>query len=182
MRCGVAAYGRRACGRRLPVSARAWRTGDSAPCSAHGQRGLAATEPVADDDAGGHRLRDIPGCERLHRGRRIRGGGDRLNFYVLGRRMRGSERMLGAMLVFAYWLAGVVVIAYSQPGGSVGAVLGAWALVGGLPFAVGRTLETRRALRRARGEHGAAGGRPRKPGWVAPRPRSETGWLASCTT
>jgi signal transduction histidine kinase len=69
-----------------------------------------------------------------------------LNFYVLGRRTSGSERMLGAMLVFAYWLAGVVVITYSQPGGSAGAVLGAWALLGGLPFALGRTLETRRAL------------------------------------
>ena len=69
-----------------------------------------------------------------------------LNFYLLGRRTRGRERMLGAAVVFAYWLAGVVVITYSQPGGSVGAVLGNWALVGGLPFAVGRTLETRRAL------------------------------------
>jgi signal transduction histidine kinase len=69
-----------------------------------------------------------------------------LNFYLLGRCTRGHERMLGAAVMFAYWLAGVVVITYSQPGGSVGAVLGAWALLGGLPFAVGRTLETRRAL------------------------------------
>ena len=69
-----------------------------------------------------------------------------LNFYLLGRRTRGRERMLGAAVVFAYWLVGVVVITYSQPGGSVGAVLGSWALLGGLPFAVGRTLETRRAL------------------------------------
>ena len=38
------------------------------------------------------------------------------------------------------------MITYSQPGGSVGAVLGSWALLGGLPFALGRTLETRRAL------------------------------------
>ena len=106
-----------------------------------------------------------------------------LNFYVLGRRTRGSERMLGAMLVFAYWLAGVVVITYSQPGGSVGAVLGAWALVGW--FAVrGRADagDAQGADARARGEHGAAGGRRRKLGRVAPRPRSETGWLASCTT
>ena len=69
-----------------------------------------------------------------------------LNFYLLGRRARGRERMLGAAVVFAYWLVGVVVISYSQPGGSVGAVLGAWALLGGLPFALGRTLETRRGL------------------------------------
>ena len=69
-----------------------------------------------------------------------------LNFYLLGRRTTGRERMLGSTLAFAYWLAGVVVITYSQPGGSVGTVLGSWALLGGLPFAVGRTLETRRAL------------------------------------
>ncbi len=69
-----------------------------------------------------------------------------LNFYLLGRRTRGRERVLGATLVFAYWLAGVVVITYTQPGGSVGGVLGSWALVGGLPFALGRTLETRSAL------------------------------------
>jgi signal transduction histidine kinase len=69
-----------------------------------------------------------------------------LNFYLLGRRTRGRERTLGSVAVFAYWLAGAVVITYSQPGGSVGTVLGAWALFGGLPFALGRTLETRRAL------------------------------------
>ena len=69
-----------------------------------------------------------------------------LNFYLLGRRTRGRERMLGAALVFAYWLVGAAVISYSQPGGSVGAVLGSWALLGGLPFALGRTLETRRGL------------------------------------
>ncbi len=71
-----------------------------------------------------------------------------LNFYLLGRRARGRERMLGAAVVLAYWLVGVVVITYSQPGGSVGAVLGSWTLLGGLPFAVGRTLENRRALMR----------------------------------
>ncbi|HEV7174295.1 MAG TPA: histidine kinase, partial [Solirubrobacteraceae bacterium] len=69
-----------------------------------------------------------------------------LNFYVLGRRARGRERIVGAAVVFAYWLVGVVVITYSQPGGSAAAVLGSWALLGGLPFAVGWTLETRRAL------------------------------------
>ncbi len=71
-----------------------------------------------------------------------------LNFYLLGRRARGRERMLGAAVVFAYWLVGAAVITYSQPGGSVGTVLGSWAVLGGLPFAVGRTLETRRAQTR----------------------------------
>jgi signal transduction histidine kinase len=69
-----------------------------------------------------------------------------LNFYSLGRRTRGRERTLGSAVVFAYWLLGAVVITYAQPGGSVGAVLESWALVGGLPFAIGRTLEARRVL------------------------------------
>ena len=69
-----------------------------------------------------------------------------LSFYLLGRRTKGRERMLASIAVFGYWLAGVVVITYDQPHGSVGAVLGSWALLGGLPFAVGRTLENRRAL------------------------------------
>ncbi|HEV3056392.1 MAG TPA: histidine kinase, partial [Solirubrobacteraceae bacterium] len=69
-----------------------------------------------------------------------------LNFYQLGRHATGRERPLGSAAVFAYWLAGAAVITYSQPGGSVGGVLGSWALVGGLPFALGRTLESRSAL------------------------------------
>ena len=69
-----------------------------------------------------------------------------LNFYLLGRRTRGHALVLGSAVVFGYWLVGVVVITYSEPGGSVGAALGSWVLVGGLPFAVGRTLDTRRAL------------------------------------
>ncbi len=69
-----------------------------------------------------------------------------LNFYLLGQRTRGRERTLGSAMVLAYWLAGAAVIGYDQRGGSVGAVLSAWALVGGLPFAFGRTLETRRVL------------------------------------
>ena len=71
-----------------------------------------------------------------------------LNFYLLGRRSRDRQSVRMAAAVFAYWLAGVVVITYDQAGGSVGAVLGGWALLGGLPFAVGRTLETRSALTR----------------------------------
>ncbi|MHB8235543.1 MAG: sensor histidine kinase, partial [Solirubrobacteraceae bacterium] len=68
-----------------------------------------------------------------------------LNFYLLGRRAWGRERMW-PVAVFAYWLVGVAVLATDQSGGSIGAVLGPWAFVGGLPFALGRTLESRRSL------------------------------------
>ncbi|HEY5262171.1 MAG TPA: histidine kinase [Solirubrobacteraceae bacterium] len=71
-----------------------------------------------------------------------------LNFYLLGRRSRDRLSVRMAAAVFAYWLAGVAVITYDQAGGSVGGVLGGWALLGGLPFAVGRTLETRSGLTR----------------------------------
>ena len=47
-----------------------------------------------------------------------------LNFYLLGRRTRGHALVLGSAVVFGYWLVGVVVITYSEPGGSVGAVSG----------------------------------------------------------
>ena len=50
--------------------------------------------------------------------------------------------------MFAYWLAGVVVITYDQAGASVGAVLGAWVLLGGLPYASGRAVESRSGLAR----------------------------------
>ena len=71
-----------------------------------------------------------------------------LNFYLLGRRAHNRASVFVCAVVFAAWLAGATVVAYSVPGGSVGAVLGAWALLGGLPFAVGRTLASRRALTR----------------------------------
>jgi signal transduction histidine kinase len=71
-----------------------------------------------------------------------------LNFYMLGRRSRGREDVVVFALVFAYWLAADVVIAYGQAGGSVGLVLGTGALFGGLPFAVGRTLTARSSLTR----------------------------------
>jgi signal transduction histidine kinase len=67
-----------------------------------------------------------------------------LNFYLLGRRARGRERTLACVGVFAYWLVGVAVVAYSVPGGSVSKVLGPWVMVGALPFAVGRVLDARR--------------------------------------
>jgi signal transduction histidine kinase len=71
-----------------------------------------------------------------------------LNFYMLGRSSGGRESALVSAVVFGYWLAGAVVLAYSTAGGSVGEVLGPWALFGGLPFAIGRTLTTRGALTR----------------------------------
>jgi signal transduction histidine kinase len=69
-----------------------------------------------------------------------------LNFYLLGRRTAGRAHMRSSAVVLAYWLAGAAVITYDQAGGSVGTVLGSWALLGALPFTVGRMLETRRAL------------------------------------
>jgi signal transduction histidine kinase len=69
-----------------------------------------------------------------------------LNFYTLGRRMRGRKSVFLSGAVLAYWLGAAAVISYSQAGGSVGEALGAWALFGGLSFAVGRTLTTRTAL------------------------------------
>ena len=75
-----------------------------------------------------------------------------LNFYLVGRRSRGRRRVLPAAGVLAYWLAGVAVITYSTPGGSVSQVLGPWMLVGGLPLAVGRLLEARAARTRTLAE------------------------------
>jgi signal transduction histidine kinase len=71
-----------------------------------------------------------------------------LNFYMLGRRSRARENTVAFALAFAYWLAGDIVLAYSQAGGSVGEVLGTGALFGGLPFALGRTLTARSRLTR----------------------------------
>lgn len=69
-----------------------------------------------------------------------------LNFYLLGGRTKSRGCVHGSVAVFGFWLVVVAVITYAQPGGSVGAVLGAWALLGGLPFAAGWTLESRRVL------------------------------------
>ena len=63
--------------------------------------------------------------------------------------------MLVSAVLFAYWLAGAVVITYVPAGGSVGSMLGAWAVFGALPFAVGRTLEARSALTRELAERTA---------------------------
>ncbi len=69
-----------------------------------------------------------------------------VNFYQLGRRKAGWEGARSSAVVLAYWLLGAAVITYDQAGGSVGSVLGSWALLGALPFTVGRALEGRRAL------------------------------------
>jgi len=70
-----------------------------------------------------------------------------LSFYTLGRRGRGSEGLLAAAGLFAYWLVGSVVIWYVPPGGSVGVVLATWTAGVG-PFVFGRMLTTRSALTR----------------------------------
>lgn len=71
-----------------------------------------------------------------------------LNFYLLGRHAGGHSPTVMSAAVFAYWLAGVVVITYDQAGASVGAVVGAWVLLGGVPYALGRAVENRIALTR----------------------------------
>jgi signal transduction histidine kinase len=71
-----------------------------------------------------------------------------LNFYLLGSRTHSKKSVRASVAVFAYWLAGAAVVSYNSGGGSVAEVLSSWALLGGLPFAVGRTLATRRVLTR----------------------------------
>jgi len=95
------------------------------------RRSPAITTPLAS------RVRGVPGRERLRRGGAFEVAAIALNFYLLGRRSRDRQGVRTAAAVFAYWLAGVAVITYDQAGGSVGAVLGGWALLGGVPFAVG---------------------------------------------
>ncbi len=70
-----------------------------------------------------------------------------LNFYTLGRcGSRGRESTLSTVILFAYWVAATFVVTYVPPGGSVGSAIGAWAVIGGLPFVVGRTLSARKML------------------------------------
>ncbi len=66
-----------------------------------------------------------------------------LSFYTLGRGVR-DRRLLAAVGV--YWLGGAAVVTFVPASGTVGAWLGALALAGVLPFAVGRTLARRSAL------------------------------------
>ncbi len=71
-----------------------------------------------------------------------------LNFYTLSRASQPgiSRRELAGL--FVYWLVGAAVASYVPHGGTVGKVVGGWAFAGVLPFAVGWTLEQRRALTR----------------------------------
>ena len=105
-----------------------------------------------------------------------------LNFYLLGRHSQGRSRARVSAAVFAYWLAGVVVITYDQPGASVGAVLGAWVLLGGLPYALGGRSRVA-AVWRANSRRGWRG-------WMTtmrsarsgPPAKSAIGWRVSSTT
>jgi signal transduction histidine kinase len=69
-----------------------------------------------------------------------------LNFYMLGRWSQGRGRISVPAVALFYWLVGAVVITYLLPGGTVGSVIGNWALAGALPFAAGLTLASRSAL------------------------------------
>lgn len=71
-----------------------------------------------------------------------------LNLYTLGRGSLSRARPLADAALLAYWLAGAVVVTYVPAGGTVGGVVGGWALVGVLPFVIGRTLERRGQLAR----------------------------------
>jgi signal transduction histidine kinase len=65
-----------------------------------------------------------------------------LNFYTLGRRPWRAARIV----LLAYWMAGAAVLTYIPTHGTVGGMLGGWALAGLLPYLVGRTLARRSAL------------------------------------
>ncbi len=72
-----------------------------------------------------------------------------LNFYLLGQRGRAQRSVRVWAISFAYWLVAAVVISYAPPpppAGSVGTVLGAWALFGLLPFGFGWALATQTEL------------------------------------
>lgn len=71
-----------------------------------------------------------------------------LNFFMLGRRSRDYGNVLPFAGVFGCWLAAAVVISTVSASGSLGSVLGPWAVFGWLPFATGRSLATRSALTR----------------------------------
>lgn len=179
---GGAAHGRGACRRLLAPSPRTSRAGGRAARPADGQRCLAATEPVADDGGRGHRLHGVPACQRLHRGRRVRGGGDRLELLSARPPHDGARahapRDAGIRLL-AGGGRGDHLLPTRRFGRRGARVLG---VVGG--FAVRARTDARRAGRSRRSSRSARHGwrTPRKPARVAPRPRSETGWPASCTT
>jgi signal transduction histidine kinase len=69
-----------------------------------------------------------------------------LCFYALGRLTARSGRVLASVALLASWFVAAAVIAYRTHELSVVQLATVWASVGGLPFAVGRTLATRGAL------------------------------------
>jgi signal transduction histidine kinase len=72
-----------------------------------------------------------------------------LNFYLLGQRGRAQRSVRVWAISSAYWLVAAVIISYAPPpppAGSVGTVLGAWALFGLLPFGFGWALATQTEL------------------------------------
>ncbi|HYB28230.1 MAG TPA: histidine kinase [Solirubrobacteraceae bacterium] len=68
-----------------------------------------------------------------------------LIFYTLGRATERPADMIAAIVLFAYWLAGSVVVFYVPPGGTPGVVVSLW-LCAVVPFAVGRTMVVRDEL------------------------------------
>lgn len=68
-----------------------------------------------------------------------------LNFYLLGRRARGRERLFVSGVLLAYAFAVFAAVSHAAHSGSVVDVLGNWMPAAAL-FAVGRTLATRSAL------------------------------------
>ncbi|MGZ4304370.1 MAG: sensor histidine kinase [Solirubrobacteraceae bacterium] len=65
-----------------------------------------------------------------------------LNFYTLGRRPWRRARIV----LLAYGMVGAAVVTYVPTHGTVGGMLGGWALAGLLPYLAGRTLARRSAL------------------------------------
>jgi signal transduction histidine kinase len=65
-----------------------------------------------------------------------------LNFYTLGRRPWRRSRIV----LLAYWTVGAGVVTYVPSHGTVGGLLGGWALAGVLPYLIGRTLARRSAI------------------------------------
>ena len=65
-----------------------------------------------------------------------------LDFYMLGR----EPWMPAGVIPFVWLLGGTAAATFVPTSGTVGSMLGAWVLIGPLPFAAGRTLARRRAM------------------------------------